>query len=170
MALSSRAVSTLACWLHEFSAAGASRWHAYLEVLGQPLPYVRGEPPARRQAFRVSHRLPRFFPQACSSGCLSRGNSDDFVFDNQILAQILWSGLRDWGSDVPGKYMPEASSINFRRSVRYGFGCREQPQCVSVWPAGAWLNRLFRYWSTRSSARSISSRDVMAVDPYSLAV
>ena len=50
-------------------------------------------------------------------------NSDDFVFDNQILAQILW--LRQPIGEVtcPAKYMPEASSINFRRSVRYGLGC-----------------------------------------------
>lgn len=51
------------------------------------------------------------------------GNSDDFVFDNQMLAQILW--LREPIGEItcPAKYMPEASSINFRRSVRYGFGC-----------------------------------------------
>jgi glycosyltransferase involved in cell wall biosynthesis len=50
-------------------------------------------------------------------------NSDDFVFDNQMLAQILW--LREPIGEVtcPAKYQPEASSINFRRSVRYGFGC-----------------------------------------------
>ena len=50
-------------------------------------------------------------------------NSDDFVFDNEVLAQVLW--LRSPIGEVtcPAKYMPEASSINFRRSVRYGFGC-----------------------------------------------
>jgi glycosyltransferase involved in cell wall biosynthesis len=50
-------------------------------------------------------------------------NSDDFVFDNEMLAQILW--LRQPIGEVtcPAKYQPEASSINFRRSVRYGFGC-----------------------------------------------
>ena len=50
-------------------------------------------------------------------------NSDDFVFDNEMLAQILW--LREPIGEVtcPAKYQPEASSINFRRSVRYGFGC-----------------------------------------------
>jgi glycosyltransferase involved in cell wall biosynthesis len=50
-------------------------------------------------------------------------NSDDFVFDNQILAQILWLGQSIGEVTCPAKYMPEASSINFRRSVRYGFGC-----------------------------------------------
>jgi glycosyltransferase involved in cell wall biosynthesis len=50
-------------------------------------------------------------------------NSDDFVFDNQILAQILWLGVPIGEVTCPAKYMPEASSINFRRSVRYGLGC-----------------------------------------------
>ena len=50
-------------------------------------------------------------------------NSDDFVFDNQVLAEILWLGCTIAEISCPTKYFPEASSINFRRSVRYGFGC-----------------------------------------------
>jgi glycosyltransferase involved in cell wall biosynthesis len=50
-------------------------------------------------------------------------NSDDFVFDNQILAQVIWFGCPIGELTCPAKYLPEASSINFRRSVRYGFGC-----------------------------------------------
>ena len=50
-------------------------------------------------------------------------NSDDFVFDNQMLAQILWLDCEIGEITCPAKYMPEASSINFRRSVRYGLGC-----------------------------------------------
>ena len=50
-------------------------------------------------------------------------NSDDFVFDNQMLAQILWFEFGIGEVTCPAKYMPEASSINFRRSVRYGLGC-----------------------------------------------
>ncbi len=50
-------------------------------------------------------------------------NSDDFVFDNQMLAQILWKGFTVAEITCPTKYFPEASSINFTRSVRYGFGC-----------------------------------------------
>ena len=52
-------------------------------------------------------------------------NSDDFVFDNQMLAQIIWLGCAIGEVTCPAKYMPEASSINFRRSVRYGLGCLE---------------------------------------------
>jgi glycosyltransferase involved in cell wall biosynthesis len=51
------------------------------------------------------------------------GNSDDFVFDNQMLAQILWHGFTIGEVSCPTKYFKEASSINFRRSVKYGFGC-----------------------------------------------
>ncbi|HEY9174367.1 MAG TPA: glycosyltransferase family 2 protein [Verrucomicrobiae bacterium] len=50
-------------------------------------------------------------------------NSDDFVFDNQILAQILWHGFTIGEVSCPTKYFAEASSINFRRSVQYGLGC-----------------------------------------------
>ena len=50
-------------------------------------------------------------------------NSDDFVFDNQMLAQIAWHGFFIAEVSCPTKYFTEASSINFRRSVRYGFGC-----------------------------------------------
>ncbi|MCC6488062.1 MAG: glycosyltransferase family 2 protein [Candidatus Hydrogenedentes bacterium] len=50
-------------------------------------------------------------------------NSNDFVFDNQMLAQILWLGFGISEVTCPTKYMPEASSINFVRSVKYGFGC-----------------------------------------------
>jgi len=50
-------------------------------------------------------------------------NSDDFVFDNQILAQIIWLGYTIAEVSCPTKYFTEASSINFIRSVKYGFGC-----------------------------------------------
>ncbi len=50
-------------------------------------------------------------------------NSDDFVFDNQMLAQIIWFGYNIAEITCPAKYFSEASSINFARSVRYGFGC-----------------------------------------------
>ena len=51
------------------------------------------------------------------------GNSDDFVFDNQMLAQIMWHGFTIAEVSCPTKYFPEASSINLQRSIRYGFGC-----------------------------------------------
>jgi glycosyltransferase involved in cell wall biosynthesis len=50
-------------------------------------------------------------------------NSDDFVFDNQVLAEILWQGATIAEISCPTRYAPDASSINFARSVRYGLGC-----------------------------------------------
>ena len=50
-------------------------------------------------------------------------NSDDFVFDNQMLAQILWMGYTIAEVSCPTKYFAEASSINLVRSIKYGFGC-----------------------------------------------
>ncbi len=52
-----------------------------------------------------------------------KGNSDDFVFDNQMLAQILWFGFPIAEVTCPSKYFTEASSINLMRSIVYGFGC-----------------------------------------------
>jgi glycosyltransferase involved in cell wall biosynthesis len=49
-------------------------------------------------------------------------NSDDFVFDNQMLSQILYAGFEIGEVSCPTKYFTEASSINFRRSTIYGIG------------------------------------------------
>src|SRR6266699_2863664 len=49
-------------------------------------------------------------------------NSDDFVFDNQMLAQCVYFGFHIGEVSCPTKYFEEASSINFRRSVKYGLG------------------------------------------------
>ena len=50
-------------------------------------------------------------------------NSDDFVFDNQVLAQTAWFGFSIGEVSCPTRYAADASSISFWRSVRYGFGC-----------------------------------------------
>lgn len=49
-------------------------------------------------------------------------NSDDFVFDNEILSQILFAGFEIAEITCPTKYFAEASSINFRKSIKYGLG------------------------------------------------
>jgi glycosyltransferase involved in cell wall biosynthesis len=49
--------------------------------------------------------------------------SGDFVFDNQMIAQILWSGATIGEVSCPTRYAAESSSINLRRSIVYGFGC-----------------------------------------------
>ncbi len=50
-------------------------------------------------------------------------NSHDFIFDNQMLAQIIWHGYTIAEVSCPTKYYTDSSSINFSRSVKYGFGC-----------------------------------------------
>jgi len=52
-------------------------------------------------------------------------NSDDFVFDNQMIAQAVMFGYNIGEISCPTKYFEDASSINFRRSVKYGFGVLE---------------------------------------------
>jgi glycosyltransferase involved in cell wall biosynthesis len=52
-----------------------------------------------------------------------QANSDDFVFDNQMLSQIIYKGYEIGEVSCPTKYFEEASSINFKRSILYGFGC-----------------------------------------------
>ena len=51
------------------------------------------------------------------------GNSDDFIFDNEMLAQIAWTGAVIAEVSCPTRYFKEASSICFSRSVKYGLGC-----------------------------------------------
>ncbi|MFT3820577.1 MAG: glycosyltransferase family 2 protein [Rubrivivax sp.] len=77
----------------------------------------------------------RAYSRALLEGTRWRENSDDFVFDNQILAQVILGGWRLGEISVPTKYFDEASSIDFRRSVSYGLGVLR----VSV---GGWLWRL----------------------------
>jgi glycosyltransferase involved in cell wall biosynthesis len=71
------------------------------------------------------------------------GNSDDFVFDNQMLAQILWHGFTIAEVSCPTKYFPEASSINLRRSIRYGFGCLGTGLAFRLARMGWMSSRLF---------------------------
>ena len=65
----------------------------------------------------------RAFSRALLERLPLEANSDDFVFDNQVLAQVISLGCAIGEVSCPARYLPEASSINFRRSVRYGLGC-----------------------------------------------
>lgn len=80
------------------------------------------------QNFLLSHKLSEyhtgyrgFTRQVLEDLPLAR-NSDDFVFDNQMLSQAIYRGFRIGEVSCPTRYFPEASSINFRRSVYYGIG------------------------------------------------
>jgi len=72
------------------------------------------------------------------------GNSDDFVFDNQFLAQIFSHGFEVAEITCPTRYFEEASSINFRRSVRYGFGVLGTSISYYLHANGVKRSRLFK--------------------------
>ena len=64
----------------------------------------------------------RAFSRAVLETLPLNNNSDDFVFDNEMLAQAIYFGFRIGEISCPTRYFEDASSINFRRSVKYGFG------------------------------------------------
>jgi len=64
----------------------------------------------------------RAFSRPLLEGLPLEENSDDFVFDNEMITQAHYFGFRIGELSCPTRYIPEASSISFRRSVRYGFG------------------------------------------------
>jgi glycosyltransferase involved in cell wall biosynthesis len=70
-------------------------------------------------------------------------NSNDFVFDNQMLSQVIWFGYTIAEVSCPTKYFPEASSINFWRSVRYGIGCLWTGMEFRLAKAGLYRSNLF---------------------------
>jgi len=70
-------------------------------------------------------------------------NSDDFVFDNQIITQAIAFGFRVGEISCPTKYFPEASSISFRRSIVYGLGVLKTSMLYRLWKWGFVRSRLF---------------------------
>src|SRR5438093_8742376 len=85
-------------------------------------------------------------------------NSDDFVFDNQMLAQILWHGYTIGEVSCPTKYFPEASSINLRRSIRYGIGCLSTGLTFRLAKMGLARSKLFPRLVTPLVAASAPAR------------
>lgn len=75
-----------------------------------------------KQKLSEYHSGYRAFSRAVLESLPLEENSDDFVFDNQMLAQAIHFGFRLGELSCPTKYFEEASSISFRRSVRYGLG------------------------------------------------
>ncbi len=70
-------------------------------------------------------------------------NSDDFVFDNQMLLQVLWHGYQVAEISCPTKYFREASSVGFWRGVRYGLGCLRTATEYRLSRWGLWRSRRF---------------------------
>lgn len=71
------------------------------------------------------------------------GNSDDFVFDNQLLAQAIVAGFRIGEISVPTRYFAAASSINLPRSLRYGLGVVGTTLLAAAARFGIYRHRLF---------------------------
>lgn len=72
------------------------------------------------------------------------GNSDDFVFDSQFLAQAVYFGFRLGDIPVPVRYFDEASSINFVRSTKYGLTTLQVLCQFWLHKLGIWKSNLFR--------------------------
>ncbi len=72
-----------------------------------------------------------------------QAGSDDFVFDNQVLAQVVWLGETIAEVSCPTRYEPESSSINFKRSVTYGLGCLRTAMCFRLVKLGLIASDLF---------------------------
>lgn len=79
-------------------------------------------------------------------------NSDDFVFDNEMLAQAVYFGCRIGEITCPTRYFTEASSINFRRSVKYGFGVLGTSLAFRLHRLGWSRSRLFETSGRKLSA------------------
>jgi len=71
-------------------------------------------------------------------------NSDDFIFDNQMLAQIFFAGFEIAEITCPTKYFEEASSINLFRSIKYGFGVLAVSLQYRIAKMGLGKSRIFR--------------------------
>ncbi len=84
-----------------------------------------------------------------------QANSDDFVFDNQMLAQVIWFGFPIGEISCPTRYAAESSSINFARSVRYGLGCLTTSAEFALAAAGLIDSRRFPVSTPETSANSV---------------
>lgn len=79
-------------------------------------------------------------------------NSDDFVFDNEMLGQIAYAGFTIGEVTCPTKYFKEASSINFRRSSKYGFGVLRVSMTYRLNKWGLMRSRVFNLKTGRKLA------------------
>ena len=90
-------------------------------------------------------------------------NSDDFVFDNQMLAQAAYFGFSIGEISCPAKYFKEASSINFARSVKYGLGVLATSVRYRLQKWGILKSRIFSPDASHLEALSELNRDVVSL-------
>jgi len=106
----------------------------------------------------------RAFSSAALASVPLLENSDDFVFDNEMLTQCIYFGYRIGEVSCPTRYFAEASSINFKRSVKYGFGVVGTSVKLLLQRSGLVKFRLFS-----PAGRKLLPDYYEAVEPASLA-
>jgi glycosyltransferase involved in cell wall biosynthesis len=97
-----------------------------------------------RQKLSEYHTGYRAFSRAVLASLPLEENSNDFIFDNQILVQIFHFAFRVGEVSCPTRYFPEASSINLRRSIVYGLGCLKNCALFVLCQAGIYEPRFLR--------------------------
>lgn len=85
----------------------------------------------------------RAFSKEVLSAIKYEVNSDDFVFDNQMLSQIIYQNFEIGEVTCPTKYFEEASSINIPRSIKYGLGVLQTSTIHRLCKWGLWKSKLY---------------------------
>jgi glycosyltransferase involved in cell wall biosynthesis len=121
---------------------------------GMPLyKYISNRMLTLFQNILLNHKLAEYHTgyRAFERGILERlpleENSDDFIFDNEMLAQIIFQGFEIGEVSCPTKYFEEASSINFVRSIKYGLGVIRVSICYRLQKWGLGKYRIFNFES-----------------------
>jgi glycosyltransferase involved in cell wall biosynthesis len=87
-------------------------------------------------------------------------NSDDFIFDNQMITQIFYLGYEIGEISCPAKYFDEASSINFRRSMKYGLGVLRNSILYRLDKWNLVKSKIYRQKNNRSEMVKKSNRSI----------
>jgi len=96
--------------------------------------------------------------------------SDDFVFDNQMIAQAMWAGFSLGEISCPTKYFPEASSINFYRSCVYGLGVLRTSIVYRLCRWKLWRSKVFEADAPRLPNSGVPTISMTVAEPLSRAV
>jgi hypothetical protein len=118
--------------------------HAGMEVRLQPASYRGARTSPLGSKLSEFHTGFRAYSREALLRLPLRANSDDFVFDNQLLAQAVAARLRIGEISCPTSYHSDASSINFSRSVRYGLGVLATSAAFLAWRMGLATPRIFK--------------------------
>lgn len=86
----------------------------------------------------------RAFSREVLEKCPLKDCNDDFVFDNEMLALVFYKGFTVGQISCPTKYFPDASSINFMRSCKYGFGCLRVSMLYALAKLGIYKSKIFK--------------------------